>query len=69
MLVECRIMINIMVSATEAEMGELFENCQKSTSKSTALAEMGHLQPPTPVVTDNRAENIIDKGTAKKNIS
>ena len=32
-----------MESATEAELGGLFENCHKSTSIITALAEIGHL--------------------------
>ena len=48
-----------MASATEAELGGLFENCQKSTSMQTALADMGHQQPPTPVATDNTEENRI----------
>ena len=36
--VECSIMRNVMESATEAELGGLFENCQKEISMSTALA-------------------------------
>ena len=63
--VECRIMINVMVSATEAELGGLFENVQKETSMRTDLAEMVHLQPTTPVATDNTAANSIVNGTAK----
>ena len=47
-------MITFMASATEAELGGLFEKYQKSTSMRTALAEMGHQQPPTPVAIDNR---------------
>ena len=42
-----------MASDTEAELGGLFENYQKETSKRTALAEMGHQQPPT---TENTAQ-------------
>ena len=64
--VECNIMRNVMASATEEELGALFENCQKATSTSTALAEMGHQQPPTPVETENTAANSIVNGTAKK---
>ena len=52
-----------MASAIEAELGGLFENFQKSTSMRTALAEMGHLQSPTPVATDNTAANSIVNGT------
>ena len=48
-----------MASATEAELGGLFENCQKATSMRTALSEMGHQQPPTPVETDNTAETAL----------
>ena len=64
--VECRIVINVMVSATEAELGGLFENCQKATSMRTAIAEMGHQQPPTLVATDDTAANSIVNGTIKQ---
>ena len=57
--VECRIMINVMASATKEELGGLFENCQKATSTRTALADMDHQQLPIPVATDNKAENSI----------
>ena len=63
--VECRIMRNVMASAPEAELGGLFENCQKATSMRTALSEMGHQQPPTLAATDNTAENSIVNGTEK----
>ena len=58
-----------MASATEAELRGLFENCQKATSTRTALADMGHLQPPTPVAMDNTAANSIVNGTEKQKIS
>ena len=64
--VECSIVRNFMASAPEAEMGGLFENCQKSTSMRTALADMGHLQPTTPVATDNTAANSIVNRTANQ---
>ena len=64
--VECSTMRNIMASSMEAELGGLFENCQKSTSTRMALAEMGHQQPLKPVTTDNKAAKIIVNGTAKK---
>ena len=57
--VECSIMRNVMASDTEAELVGFLENCQKSTSMKTSLAEMGHQQPPTPVATDNTAANNI----------
>ena len=67
--VECSIMRNVMASATEEELVGLFESCQKATSVSTSLAEMGHLQPPILVATYNIASNRIVNGMAKQNIS
>ena len=55
-----------MASGTEAEIGGLFENCQKATSMRIELVEMGHQQPPAPVATDNTAEKIVVNGTAKQ---
>ena len=60
---------NAIASATEAELGGLSENCQKATFMRTALAEMGHLQPPTLAATDNTTANIILNGMAKQKIS
>ena len=58
-----------MESSTEAELGGLFENFQKSTSTRTALAKMVHPQPPTLVATENTAAKIIINGTEKKSRS
>ena len=58
-----------MASATEAELGVLFENCQKVTSIRTPLEEMSHQQPPTLDVMYNTAANSIANGTAKQKIS
>ena len=55
-----------MASATEAELGGLFEKCQKATSMRTELAEMGHQQLPTPTATDNTAANSIINGMTKQ---
>ena len=62
--VKCRIMRNVMASSTEAELGGLFENCQKLTSMRNALVEMGHSQPQKPVETENAASNRIVNGPA-----
>ena len=59
-------MRNFMSSANEAELRGLFENCQKAKSMRTALSEMVHLQPPTPVATYNIAVKIIMNGASKK---
>ena len=64
--VECSIMRNVIASATEAELGGLFENFQKATSTRTTLLDMGHQQPPTLMATDNTVANSIVNGTAKK---
>jgi hypothetical protein len=46
-------MNSVLASASEAEIGTLFENTRKATILHTALKEMGYPQPPTPVQTDN----------------
>ena len=50
--VECTTMKNVLANATEAELGELFLNCQLGSALRISLKEMGHHQPPTPVVTE-----------------
>jgi hypothetical protein len=47
------IMKSVLSSASEAEIGALFENTKRATILRTTLEEMGYLQPPTPVQTDN----------------
>ena len=42
-----------MASATETELDALFYNGQEAVSLRHALIEMGHIQPPTPIATDN----------------
>ena len=64
--VECSIMRNGMASDTEVELVGLFENWQKLTYMRTALAEMVHSQPPTPVATYNTAEISIVNKTVKQ---
>ena len=64
--VEFSIMKHLMASATEEKLGELFENFQKATSTRTALAVMGHQQPPILVAMDNTAATIIVNRTAKQ---
>ena len=54
-----------MASATEAEFGGLFENCQKAIAVRTALAKMGHQKLPTPVAMNNAAANSIVNRTEK----
>eukprot|EP00957_Ditylum_brightwellii_P060094 4563788-Ditylum_brightwellii.AAC.1 len=42
-----------MASTAEAEIGALSSNMRKGEELRLALTEMGHPQPPTPVLTDN----------------
>jgi hypothetical protein len=50
-----------MSSAAEAEIGALYINAQKGVEERNILEEMGHLQHPTPVQTDNlTADGIVN---------
>jgi hypothetical protein len=52
-LATTQIMNAVLSSASEAEIGAIFENTKQATILWTTLEEMGYLQPPTPVQTDN----------------
>ena len=60
-------MKNVPASALEVELGALSANCQQGAAPRIDLEEMGHHQPPTPVVTDNATidgfvnDNIIKR--------
>ena len=56
----------IMASAAEAELGDLFLNCQEAIFIRIILEEMGHPQPPTPVQIDNSTALGIEKCTIKQ---
>ena len=43
----------VIFSAAEAKLAALFINCREAVPARHALEEMGHKQPPTPVLTDN----------------
>jgi hypothetical protein len=47
------IMREVLASASEAELAALFHNGKESASERQCLEELGHPQPPTPMVTDN----------------
>ena len=47
------IMKMVLSSAAEAEFGALFHNTKEATPLQTTLEELGHSQPPTPVLVDN----------------
>jgi hypothetical protein len=52
-LATTQIMKAVLSSASEAEIGAIFENTKRATILRTTLEEMGYPQPPTPVQTDN----------------
>jgi hypothetical protein len=59
-------MREIASSAAKAELGALFHGGKEACSIQTTLEEMGHLQPPTPVETDNNTAAGITSDSAKQ---
>ena len=53
LLVVCKIMRNIMVSAAEAKCGTIFVNAQTAVPIRTTLSEMGWKQGPTAIQVEN----------------
>ena len=50
-----------MSSAAEAEVGAMFLNVREATPITKCLENMGHLQPPTPMIVDNcTAIGVVD---------
>ena len=64
---QIRVMMNVMASAAEAEVGGLFINGQGACPLCMALEEMGHPQLPTIIVTNNQwAEGIANETVKQK---
>jgi hypothetical protein len=61
-----QIMTNVMASAAEAEIGDLFINEQAACSLQTTLNKLGHPQPPTIIFTDNACAQDIANDTVKQ---
>eukprot|EP00957_Ditylum_brightwellii_P072206 5489128-Ditylum_brightwellii.AAC.1 len=55
-----------MSSAAEAEVGALFINSKAVVGLRIALQEMGHPQPPTPIMTDNSTASGIANSSIKQ---
>eukprot|EP00957_Ditylum_brightwellii_P206840 15350217-Ditylum_brightwellii.AAC.1 len=53
LLVVSTIFCNMMVLASEAELGALFENAKEAAALQVTLKELGHQQPATPIQVDN----------------
>jgi hypothetical protein len=62
----CNILKNVMASAAEAELGGLYYNATDACPLRTALNEMDHPQPPTPLITDNSTATGIANKTVKQ---
>jgi hypothetical protein len=62
----CKVMQEVLSSAAEAEFGTLFHNGKTATQHRTVLEELGHPQPPTPIVTDNSTASGIANDTVKQ---
>jgi len=62
---ECRTIQNVVCSAAEAECAGLFGNCQLGIQIRRILTGLGHLQPPTTVVTDNSTATAFVNTTMK----
>jgi hypothetical protein len=63
---ECTKIRTIMSSAAEAEVGSLFINSRAAVGLRSALQEMGHPQPPTPIMTDNSTASGIVNSSIKQ---
>lgn len=60
-LVECKALRHVVSSAAEADTGGLFYNGQNILPIRVALQELGHPQPPTPLVTDNATDETFTR--------
>jgi hypothetical protein len=57
---------NVVASADESEVGACFQNTQSGAPLRVTLAELGHIQPPTPLCTDNSTAFGILNETIKQ---
>ena len=62
----CQIMREVLSSAAEAELAALFHNGKEACPLRITLEEMGHPQPPTPIITDNSTAVGIANDTVKQ---
>jgi hypothetical protein len=62
----CHVMREVLSSAAEAKLGALFHNGKEVSPLRTALADMGHPQPATVIITDNSTAAGIANDTVKQ---
>jgi hypothetical protein len=60
---------NVVASAAESEVGACFQNAQSGTPLRVTLTELSHIQPPTPLRTDNSTAFGILNETIEQKIS
>jgi hypothetical protein len=60
---------NVVASAAESEVGACFHNAQSGAPLRVTLTELGHIQPPTPLRTDNSTAFGIVNETIKQKLS
>jgi hypothetical protein len=65
-IVPCKVMREVLSSAYEAELAALFYNGKEGAPICITLKELGHKQPPTPMVTDNSTASGIAKESVKQ---
>jgi hypothetical protein len=65
-LIISKVLKNVMSSASEAEIGEVFINAKEGAVLRTTLEELGHKQPPTPMETDNTTTTGYSNGKIKQ---
>ena len=61
-----QILLNVMSSATEAEIAAVFSICKECLAIRHALVEMGHPPPATPIEVDNQCAVGILTDTVKQ---
>ena len=65
----CKILQNVMASATESELGSLFVNAQDAAPIRTASIEINHPQPPTLIQVENSTAVGISNKAIKQRTS
>jgi hypothetical protein len=68
-VVPCKVMREVLSSASEAELAALFYNGKEGAPLRITLKELGHKQPPTPMVTDNSTASGIANESVKQKLS
>ena len=61
-----KLLWNVVASAAESEFGGAFENSREGLHKRQIPIALKHIQPPTPIRTDNATAQGIINNTAKQ---